>query len=75
MNYAVEQRMRFIDFMLDHVGYVNRAMLTDYYGIGEATASRDFKTYRELTPGNMAMNESTKCWVKTESFVRVYPAQ
>lgn len=72
MNYAVEQRLRFIDFLLFHYGSVSRIELTDYFGIGEATATRDFAMYRERAEGNLVLNTTTKRWVRTESFVRVY---
>lgn len=32
MNYAVQQRLRFIDFLLYHYGRINRSVIMDYFG-------------------------------------------
>lgn len=72
MNYAVEQRLRFIDFLLFHYGSIGRGEVIDYFGVGGATVTRDFALYAELRPGNMALNNVSKRWVKTETFQRAY---
>ncbi len=72
MNYAVEQRLRLIDFLLFHYGSVGREQLIDYFGIGEACGTRDLKKYREAYPENIALNASTKRYVKSETFKRVW---
>lgn len=72
MNYALEQRLRLIDFLLHHYGSVGRAELMDYFGIEQATATRDFAAYRAIAPGNAVMNPTTKRWVRPESFKRVW---
>ena len=73
MNYAVEQRMRFIDFLLAQYGHINRAALMDYFGIGSACATRDFKAYKELNPDGIWLNDSDKNYYKTVAFKRVWP--
>ena len=45
----------------------------DYFGIGEATATRDFSAYHEIAPGNMALNPSDKTYYRTTTFKRVWP--
>jgi hypothetical protein len=72
-SYAVEQRLRMIDFLADSYGSVKRRYIQDYFGIGEACATRDFKKYNTIADGNLALNTKTKAYVKTESFERVYP--
>ncbi len=72
MNYAIEQRMRFIDFILEHYGFIHRSVLMDYFGMGEAAATRDFKKYLELAPDNMVYSTKRKAYYKTEVFVRHY---
>jgi hypothetical protein len=72
MNYAVEQRLRLIDFLLHHYGSVSRGELVDFFGIGEATATRDFALYADMAPGNALLNKSKKRWVKSSTFKRVY---
>lgn len=72
MGYAQEQRVRFIDCMLLYYGSVGRRELCDYFGLGEATATRDLKAYRDAAPNNMIFNPGSKRWEKSGTFVRVY---
>ena len=72
MNYAQEQRLRFIDCMLVYYGFVDRKKLCDFFGVAEPTATRDFRLYSEIAPGNMVMDRSTKAWQKAKSFNRYY---
>ena len=72
MNYAIEQRMRFIDFLLLKYGKINRDFIVDYFGIGEATATRDFKKYKELYPKNIVFDNSSKMYLKAPLFERAY---
>lgn len=72
MNYATEQRMRFIDFLLAYYGHIGRSELVNYFGISEPQATRDFRAYKALTPDNMTLNSVTKRYVRTESFRRVF---
>jgi hypothetical protein len=73
LGYAVEQRLRLIDFLLFHYGSVGRSEIVDFFDLGSATATRDFALYAELYPSNVAMNKVSKRWVKTETFQRAYP--
>jgi len=72
MNYAIVQRLRMIDFLLDYYGSVGRSELMDYFGIGEATASRDFALYLNKVPGNAVLNPVSKRYVKSDTFKRKY---
>ena len=72
MNYAVEKRLRLIDFLLNHYGCISRAELVDYFGIAGAQATRDFAKYNELAPKNALMNDSSKKWVRADTFKRLY---
>jgi len=72
LSYAVEQRLRLIDFLLAQYGNVKRAALMDYFGTGEATATRDFGAYHDIAPGNMALNPSDKTYYRTNAFARVW---
>lgn len=72
LTYAVEQRLRLVDFLLAQYGSVKRAALMDYFGIVEATATRDFGAYHEIAPGNMALNPSDKTYYRTNAFARVW---
>lgn len=70
LTYAVEQRLRFIDFLLHEYGQVKRKAITGYFGIGSAAASRDFGAYKKLCPENMLYAPETMCYVKSPGFVR-----
>jgi len=72
VKYALEQRLRLIDFLLHHYGSVARVELMDYFGIEQATATRDLLAYRELAPNNAVLNQSTKRYIKAENFKRVW---
>lgn len=72
MKYAVEQRLRLIDFLLAEYGHVNRSAIMDYFGIGEATATRDFKEYQKSCPSNMVYNGNDRAYYKTQDFKRVW---
>lgn len=72
MNYAVEQRLRLIDFLLAHYGSVSRAELIDFFGIGGAQATRDFAEYNKIAPNNALLNQSSKMWVRSDTFKRLY---
>lgn len=73
IRYAVEQRYRFIDFLLSQYGHVNRSALMDYYGISVVSASADLAGYEELVPGQMTYNVRTKRYEVTPEFKRYYP--
>lgn len=72
LPYAVEQRLRLVDFLLAQYGYVKRAALMNYFGIGEATATRDLRAYNDIAPENMAFNQSDKTYYRTNAFARVW---
>lgn len=73
MTYAIEQRMRLIDFLLANYGSVAPRQLSDFFGVSKAQASLDFRMYNTLNPGNMIYLHPTLCWYSTTEFNRVYP--
>jgi hypothetical protein len=72
LNYAVEQRLRFIDFLLMHYGTLNRAAIMDYFGVSMPQASCDIRDYLIIAPGNAIYDKSAKTYRRTEGFVRVW---
>ena len=72
MKYAVEQRLRMIELLLYQYGYVNRAVIMDCFGIGEAAATRDFSAYKKLKPNNMTYNSVDKAYCITQKFERMW---
>lgn len=72
LKYAIEQRLRFIDFLLTKYGHINRSVIVDYFGVGPATATRDFAAYKKLAPANMVLNDPEKTYYRTTSFKSVW---
>ena len=72
MNYAIEQRLRLIDFLIDKYGQIKREFIIDFFGISPATATRDFKKYRELNPNNMVFDDVSKTYLRAPLFVKAY---
>lgn len=73
VTYATEQRYRLIDFLLSQYGWINRAMVMDYFGISSACASNDIATYSDMLPSNIWYNAKSKRYETTGDFQRVYP--
>lgn len=73
MTYAMEQRLRMIDFLLANYAYVAPRQLADFFGISRPQASLDFALYNKLHPGNMMYLHATLSWYVTPEFKRVFP--
>jgi hypothetical protein len=72
IKYAVEQRLRFIDFLVSHYGTINREALTDYYGISLPQASDDIAEYKKMAPNNIMYDNTKKTYVRGALFARVW---
>jgi hypothetical protein len=72
MKYAIEQRLRLIDFLAAHYGRINRDELTDYFGISIPQATKDFKDYMKIAPDNIRYSHSLKVYVRNKEFERVW---
>lgn len=72
MNYAAEQRLRFIDVMLVVYGNVSRKALMEYFGVSPACATKDLTAYKKMYPGLMIYDEVSKAYIKSLEFKRVY---
>jgi len=70
VNGAQLQRLRFIDFLLDHYGQFNRAVIMDYFGMSKPQASLDIQAYIQLAPGNVEYNRSRKYYERTTQYER-----
>lgn len=73
MNHARQQRFRFIDFLLDHYGRLNRAALEDYFGISTQQVSLDINAYLDSAPTNAYYDMSEKAYIRGSEFKRVFP--
>ena len=71
-TWAVEQRLRFIDFLFAEYGTLNRSALMDYYGISSPQASSDISEYLALAPGNAKYDMRAKTYRRTAEFRRVW---
>jgi len=71
-KYTEEQRLRFIDFLLAQYGHINRSAIMDYFGVGEATATRDFSEYKKMSTNNMVYNNTDRTYYKTQYFERIW---
>ena len=72
MRYAIEQRLRMLDFLLHQYGSVNRSALEDYFGVSTPQASLDIQEYMRLAPGNVTYCKSRKTYTRTDAFKRVW---
>ena len=72
-NFAREQRLRMIDFLLDRFGMLNRGDLIDYFGISMQQASLDIRDYLQLAPGNAEYDKTAKTYRRAPAFVRLMP--
>lgn len=72
MKYAIEQRLRLIDFLLHQYGTINRSALEDYFGVSTPQASIDIQEYLRRAPDNAAYCKKRKTYVRTDEFKRVW---
>jgi len=73
LTHAAQERLEFIERQLIFKGWVSRMDLTEHFGIGEAAATRDFKSYKELSVDNMVLNHTVKRYeIKKDNFNPVF---
>jgi hypothetical protein len=70
MNKHLEERLRFIDFILGTFGHFNRAHLMDYWGLSMPQVSLDIQKYIDLCPKNIQYDMSEKVYKRTANFKR-----
>jgi WYL domain len=67
-RWGQERRLEFIDFRLYWERRLNRADLTEFFGISVQQASLDIARYIELAPKNVEYDKSEKVYVATGTF-------
>lgn len=72
MNYATEQRLRFIECMLAYYGRIGRTELMDFFGVSGATATALLDNYSSKFPENIVLDPSSKNYLQGYSFKRHY---
>jgi len=70
-QWAVQERLRFIERAAYWRGWVQRSDLMEVYGKGSAQASADFQKYLELNPGALAYSTSRKRYEGQETMRQV----
>ena len=71
-RWSQERRLALIDFRLRWDGRLNRADLTDFFGISIPQASLDIARYGELAPGNMQYDRSARVYLASAEFRAIY---
>lgn len=69
-KYAVEMRLRYIEFCLENRGGVKRGDLVSYFGISTQQASFDINLYRRVAKGNIEYDMHLKCFKRLETYKR-----
>lgn len=72
LSYAVEQRMRLIDFMLKHFGYFKTAALRDHFGISEPQSLRDVRLYKKNNPHSVLYDRHERIYRAALNFKPFY---
>jgi len=68
LRWGVERRLEFIEFRLYWEGGINRADITNFFGVSVPQASKDLSQYQELAPGNIEYDKSEKRYFATQKF-------
>lgn len=72
MRWGVEKRLEFIEFRLYWEGGINRADITDQFGVSVPQASKDLTLYEEKAPGNLLYDKSAKRYLAAPGFKPVF---
>ena len=72
MRWGVEKRLEFIEFRLYWEGGINRADITEQFGVSVPQASKDLSLYEEKAPGNLVYDKSAKRYLASTNFKPVF---
>lgn len=72
MRWGTERRLEFIEFRLFWEGGLNRADITDFFGVSVPQASKDLSQYRELAPANIHYDLSAKRYLAAPDFRPIF---
>lgn len=73
LSMALQVRLRFIDFLLDRFGMLNRDDIMDYFAISRPQASHDIAAYQALADGNLHYDTTDKCYRRSATYTRRFP--
>ena len=66
------RRLRFIDMLVDHYGFITMRIVKDYFGISREYALELINRYMEEEPGNIVYNFKERKYQKTPFFRRAF---
>lgn len=66
------ERLSHIDFKLYFLGELRRTDVAERFGTGPAAATRDIAQYKELAPGNLALDNTDKVYRTTDTFIPLF---
>lgn len=72
LSHSQRDRLAYIEQKLWFVGNLRRQDLVDRFGVQTAAATRDISLYRELVPGNIAYDGSSKAYSLGPKFSPVF---
>ena len=72
MRWSMEKRLEFIEFRLYWESRINRADITDQFGVSVPQASKDLTLYEEKAPGNLVYDKSAKRYLAAPDFKPVF---
>lgn len=72
MRRGVEKRLEFIEFRLYWEGRINRADITEQFGVSVPQASKDLTLYEKKAPGNLVYDKSGKRYLASPDFKPVF---
>jgi hypothetical protein len=70
---ALLMRLQFIESLLAHYGHLNRSVLMDFFALSAPQATRDFRVYLELAPGNAVYDPAARVYLRGGGFARLWP--
>ena len=73
VRWSQERRLQFIDFRLQWDGRLNRSDLTSFFKISVPQASADIGLYKEIAPGNLDYDASSRTYLAAPGFAPCYP--
>lgn len=68
MSQTQRERLQYIEMHLWFSGEVRRPDIENRFGVKPAAASRDLAAYRELAPGNLEYDNTSRCYRVTHDF-------
>jgi hypothetical protein len=68
LRWGVRKRLEFLEFQLFWAGRMRRGDLAERFGMSAQQASADIARYQELAPDNMALDPTTKAYVRGPKF-------